>query len=150
MRTIQGKGPFLLYAICGGGSLAWESARQLLACGQEIAGMLFYEVPFPRKLVRLAVGSSQVPSSEWGGAGDSWGRYQPPPLPVDLTQLMTEEWHANGRSAGWTQVAQGSNQTHLLPGEIYDGHDVYRRREHLIADRIRNWLETTEARLRQV
>ena len=41
MRTIQGSGPFLLYANCAGGFFAWKTARQLLAAGDEVAGMLY-------------------------------------------------------------------------------------------------------------
>lgn len=45
MRAIQGPGPYLLYANCAGGPYAWETARQLLDSGDEIAGILYYEVP---------------------------------------------------------------------------------------------------------
>ena len=144
MRIIQGTGPFLLYAICGGGSLAWETARQLLACGEEIASILFYEVAFPVQLPRLPATSSQAPSSYQGAQG----LYQPPALPVDLTLLMNEEWHAQGTSAGWAQVAHGHCETLLMPGEAYIDHDVYARREHLIAKHLRHWIETAEARRR--
>ncbi|MCD6030856.1 MAG: family NAD(P)-dependent oxidoreductase, partial [Thermomicrobiales bacterium] len=43
IRTIQARGPYLLYAICSGASFAWEVARQLLATSAEVAGMLVYE-----------------------------------------------------------------------------------------------------------
>jgi acyl carrier protein len=144
MRNIQGKGPFLLYAICGGGPLAWESARQLLACGEEIASIFFYEVPFPVQLERLPASSSPVPESYRGARGP----FQPSALPVNVTMLMNEEWHAQGTSAGWAQVADGDCETLLMPGEALIGHDVYSRREHLIAEHIRNWIEMTEARMR--
>jgi hypothetical protein len=62
--------------------------------------------------------------------------------------LMNEEWHAQGTSAGWAQVADGDCETLLMPGEALIGHDVYSRREHLIAEHIRNWIEMTEARMR--
>ena len=144
MRTIQKTGPFLLYAICGGGSLAWETARQLLDMEERIGGILFYEVSFPRKIATVPAGSSPIPSSERRPRS----RYQPPALPVDLTLLMTEEWHAQGRSAAWAHVAHGHYETLLMPGETYIDHHVYRGREHLIAEHIRNWLETTKARAR--
>ncbi|MGH2618314.1 MAG: thioesterase domain-containing protein, partial [Thermomicrobiales bacterium] len=132
MRPIQGAGPYLLYGICVGGYYAWEAARQLLAAGEEVAGMLFYEVP--------------IRSSFADGERRGLARYyRPEPLPVDLTLLMTGEWQTRGWSAAWRKLALGTVETVVVPGETKAAFD---RREERIARHVRDWIEQAEARVR--
>ena len=56
IRTIQGEGPYLLSGNCAGGYMAWETARQLLAGGDEIAGLLLYEAPLREDFAELLPG----------------------------------------------------------------------------------------------
>ncbi|MGH2618311.1 MAG: thioesterase domain-containing protein, partial [Thermomicrobiales bacterium] len=87
MRVIQGAGPYLLFATCGGGYLAWEVARRLLAAGEAIAGIFFFEVP-PRSDFDTVL-SEHTPA----GVSSLWrpdGEYRPQALQTDLTFLMTE------------------------------------------------------------
>lgn len=132
MRAIRGAGPFLLFGNCAGGYFAWETARQLLAAGDEIAGMLFYEVPLrsdidtasPRRLTDL---------------------YRPEPLPVGLTLLMTGFWAERGWSDPWRRVALGAVETVVIAGETEGGPAD---REARIARYVRAWIEQAEARVR--
>jgi acyl carrier protein len=149
MRIIQGRGPFLLYAVCGGGLVAWESARQLLAAGEEIAGILFHEVD-------LRPDSAELPPAKTSAnttSSESPVPYRPPALPVDLTLLMTATWQARGGSAGWPQLAQGSGATIVMPGGSVYRHLLYldelgRGHLNLIVKHVRNWIEKSEARAR--
>jgi acyl carrier protein len=136
MRRIQGHGPYLIYGICAGGSLAWETARQLLMSGDEIAGMLFYEVALP------AGAKSIDPPPQARRAG----RYVPPPLPVDLTLLMTEVWHARERSAGWHDLASESVTTVVMPGDTPGAHNLYVNREPMIAGHVTEWIIRSSTR----
>jgi thioesterase domain-containing protein len=43
IRALQPAGPYLLFGNCLGGYLAWETARQLQALGEAIAGIAFFE-----------------------------------------------------------------------------------------------------------
>jgi acyl carrier protein len=146
MRRIQGRGPYLLYALCRGGFLAWETARQLLELGEEIAGMLFFEVPLQADFAELPMGQSPAQIS----LSTNMAPYVPEPLPVDLTLLMSEGWRASERSSAWPQVARGSVETVVMPGDTSRliVHEIYSIGTELIADHVRNWLEQTEARVR--
>jgi hypothetical protein len=127
IRTIQEKGPYLLYGNCAGAHLAWEAARQLLDAGAEIAGILFFEAPLRSDLSSVT------------------RHYRPPALPVDLTHLVTKGWHAYGWAEPWRQVALGSAETVIIPGET---EAAFERREERIARHVREWIEQAEARLR--
>jgi hypothetical protein len=140
MRTIQGCGPYLLYGICSGGYPAWETAKQLVAAGEEVAGLLFYEVP-------LRAGFAQGGEAALPRVGRS-RRYLPEPLPIDLTLLMSEGWHAQERSEGWHEVVLGKVQTVIIPGEAADWHDLYSGREATVAEQIRQWIAAAETRRR--
>ena len=146
IRTIQDRGPYLLYAVCSGGALAWEAARQLIDLGAEIAGMLFYEAP-------LAADFGERSSNQITPAQPVPGHvppYVPEPLAIALTLLMTEAGQAKGRSAGWHRVARGQIDTVVMPGDTPGAHNLYFRREAMIAGHLRDWIVRTEARLRSV
>jgi hypothetical protein len=142
MRAIQGRGPFLLYANCAGAPYAWDVARQLLGDGEAVAGMLFYEAPLGPEAVGPvpAVTPAQITSPS-PTARD----YQPPPLPVHLTLLMTKFWWEQRWSAAWQEVALGSVETVVIPGET---EKAFVRREERIAVHVRDWIEQAEARIR--
>jgi acyl carrier protein len=142
MRTLQGRGPFLIYGVCSGGALAWEMARQLLAAGEVIAGMLFYESPLRPDLA--GVTPHHVPRLDLPGLVPP---YVPEPLPVDLTLLMTEAWRAEGRSDGWPPVVRGHVETIVMPGKTPGAHNLYIHREAMIAGHLRDWIARAEARL---
>lgn len=139
IRLIQGRGPYLLYGICAGGSLAWETAAQLLASGEKIAGMLFYEVALAPHSY-----SATLPPQ----AGRSC-RYRPVALPVNLTLLMTEAWQAQDRSAGWKLLAEGEVDAIVMPGDTPGAHNLYANRMPTIAAHLRDWIARSEARLRR-
>jgi acyl carrier protein len=143
MRIIQGRGPYLLYAICSGASFAWEAAHQLLNAGAEVAGMLFYEA-------ELADEPGERGRPRYVPLGPPPGRapsHVPEPLAVDLTLLMTEAWHAEGKSDGWFQVARGRVDTVVMPGSTPGVHGLYYRRETMIAGHVRDWIARTEVNL---
>lgn len=142
MRVIQEHGPYLLYANCAGAPYAWDVARQLLRDGETIAGMLIYEAPLAPEatLPPMGVTPAQV-SSPPVTAGD----YRPIPLPIDLTLLMTKFWWERGWSAGWHDVALGSVETVVIPGET---EKTFVDRDARIARHIREWIEQAEARVR--
>ena len=142
MRIIQETGPYLLYAICSGASFAWEAARQLLDAGAEVAGMLFYEA-------ELAGDPGERGRPRYVPLGPPPGRapaHEPAPLAVDLTLLMTEAWHAEGKSDGWLQVARGRVDKVVMPGKTPGVHGLYYRREAMIAGYLRDWIARTEGR----
>ena len=142
MQTIQGRGPYLLFANCGGGYLAWDVARQLLAAGQDIAGIMFYEVPLRADFDALLPGQTpaQTPA-EWRLSRD----YRPQPLQVDLTFLMTEHWHDRGWWKPWQRVVVGRFQPIVMHlGDARDP-DFTERRAESIADHVRDWIERAEA-----
>jgi acyl carrier protein len=145
MRRIQGGGPYLLYALCRGGFLAWETARQLLELGEEIAGMLFFEVPLQDCFADLPTGQSPAQIS----LATNMAPYVPEPLPIDLTLLMSEGWSASERSAAWARVTLGSVETVGMPGDTSRVivHEIYSIGTELIADYVRDWLAKTEARV---
>ena len=142
IRTIQARGPYLLYAICSGASFAWEVARQLLAAGTTVAGMLFYEA-------QLETNSVEPGRPRYLPLGPPPGRapsHVPEPLPIDLTLLMTAAWQAEGKSDGWFEVARGRVDTVVMPGSTPGVRALYHRREAMIAEHLRDWIARTEAR----
>ena len=146
MRTIQGAGPFLLYASCAGGYLAWETAGKLLAAGEQIAGILFYEVFLRPDFDHVLEGYTPAHISP------SWSHslyYRPQALPVDLTLLMTEEWQTRRWSAPWQHVALESLETVVMHDDASSAQDLAARRQVMLAHHIRDWLEKTEARLQR-
>ena len=145
MRLVQGKGPYLLYGVCNGGDLAWEAARQLIAAGEEIAGVLLYEAAYEPGLSESDPGGiSLAPADPW------WmPPYVPEPLDVDLTLLMTEAWQARGRSDGWRAVARGRLETNLMPGDTPGMHNLYAGRVATIAEHLRDWIARSESRPRE-
>jgi hypothetical protein len=141
MRAIQGEGPFLLYGNCGGGYLAWDVARQLIAAGDTVAGILFREVPLRPDFDQTLPGIT--PANITRPVLLSL-HYRPQPLPIDLTHLMTEPWHDHGWWQPWRQVTLGSHETVVMPS---DGLDAGVSQEAAIAHYVRAWIERTEARL---
>ncbi len=139
MQTIQGRGPYLLYAICSGGFLVWEIAKQLLAAGEEIGGILFYEVPLRADFAQRG------PPAATSRASPS-RRYIPEPLPIDVTTLECEGWQAKGESVGWRDVVGGTLESIVIPGESTGPHDPYQGREAIVAEQIRRWIAQSEAR----
>ena len=127
IRAIQPEGPYLLYGNCAGGYPAWEAARQMLAEGDQVGGVLFFEVPLRADLTS--------PSRD----------YQAPPLPVALTHIMTGMWHDRGWGAPWHEVALGASEDVIIPGET---ERAFERRDERVAQHVRDWIETSEARLR--
>ena len=140
MRAIQGSGPYMLYGVCFGAYAAWEAARQLLEAGEEIAGILFYEAP-----LRSNYGDVLTPPAP-AHSMNVWRLshyYRVQPLPVDLTHVMTAGWHASGWWKPWQDVALGSYETVVVPGET---ETAFERREERIARHVREWIETAERR----
>lgn len=142
IRTIQGRGPYVLYAICSGAPFAWEAARQLVEAGQDVAGMLFYEAPLADEPGERGL-PRYTPEKLLPGRAPS---YDPEPLAVDLTLLMTAAWHAEGKSDGWFRVARGRVDTVVMPGTTPGAHGLYYRREAMIAEHLRDWIARTEGR----
>jgi hypothetical protein len=146
IRALQGQGPFLLYGNCVGGYLAWETARQLLDLGEEIAGMLFYEVPLRAEFDRVLPGHPPVHS------GNLWRvshYYRLQALPIDLTQVMTESWHERGWWAPWQELARGDTRTVVIPNLSLSPQDFLARRQALIARHVQDWIDTAEVRRQQ-
>jgi hypothetical protein len=142
MRTMQQAGPFLLLANCAGGFYAWETARQLLASGEQVAGLLFFEVPLLADFDRPPTG--QDPAQ--GARGREWYRaYRPRPLPVALTILLTADWSRRGWWQAWQRVAQ-TVETVIIPDHTTGIDDFLARRQTLIAGCVRTWLRQAEAR----
>ena len=141
MRAVQSAGPFLLYGNCFGGVLAWETARCLLEAGDEVAGILFYEVP-------LRSGHANVlPGPPPAHSANVWRLshyYSVQPLPVHLTHVMTAGWRDGGWWKPWQEVALGSYETVVVPGETESAFD---RREERIARHVRDWIATAERRV---
>jgi acyl carrier protein len=145
MRAIQGRGPFLLYAGCGGGQLAWEAAGQLLAEGEPIAGILFYNVPLRADFDAALPGFTPAhitPSLHQSTL------YRPRLLPVDLTLLVTETWQAEGWSAAWQRVARGSVETVVIPSPTPMDYMDSAKRAERIGTQLRLWIEKSEARVK--
>jgi acyl carrier protein len=145
IRAIQGHGPFLLYAGCAGGPVAWEAAGQLLAAGEAIAGILFYNVPLRPDFDTTLPGftPAHITPVVYQGA-----YYRPRVLPVDLTLLVTETWQTHGWSAAWGQVAHGSLETVVIPSPTpMDYMDTAKRAER-IGSQLRLWIEKAETRVR--
>jgi pimeloyl-ACP methyl ester carboxylesterase len=146
MRAIQGKGPFLLTGHCIGGYAAWETARQLLDAGEEIAGILFYEVPIRPDFARVLPGHPPVHDTR--NIMRLAHYYRPQALPIDLTYLMTETWQWWNVWAPWQEVVLGTFETIVLP-DITLGSEEFRARRHaMVAQHVRDWIDKSEARLR--
>jgi thioesterase domain-containing protein len=47
IRELQPRGPYYIAGFCAGGSIAFESARQLAAAGEEVARLMLFGSPFP-------------------------------------------------------------------------------------------------------
>lgn len=47
IRELQPRGPYYIAGFCAGGTIAFESARQLAAAGEEVARLLLFGSPFP-------------------------------------------------------------------------------------------------------
>jgi len=86
IRALQTTGPYLFFGDCMGGYLAWETARQLLAQGEVIASMAFFEAPLRKTFAAVPTGPMPVDSANVWRLGHY---YRPEPLPVALTHLMT-------------------------------------------------------------
>jgi hypothetical protein len=142
IRALQGNGPFLLYGTCIGGYFAWETARQLLDAGEEIAGMLFNEVPLRPDFATVLPGHPPVRNSK-----NLWRLshyFQFPPLPVDLTYVMTESWQARGWWEPWQDVVGGTFQTAVLPNLTLGTEAFLAQRDDLIAGHAREWIGRAE------
>jgi hypothetical protein len=146
IQVIQGKGPFLLYGNCIGGYAAWETARQLLDQGEEIAGIFFYEVPIRPDFARVLPGHPPVHDSRSLWRLSHYYRLQA--LPIDLTYLMTESWHQRGWWAPWKEVVLGTFETSVLPNVTLGTEEFLARREAMIAQHVRDWIDEAEARFR--
>ena len=140
IRTVQGSGPYLLYGVCSGGALAWETAAQLLAAGEAVAGVLLFESP----LRTTQIGITPAPPARASALPGIVPPYAPEPLPVDVTLLMTEMWHARRRSDGWPLVTQGRLERVLMPGDSPGAHNLYAGREATIAAHVREWIARAE------
>ena len=144
MRTMQGPGPFLLLANCAGGFYAWETARQLLASGEQVAGLLFFEVPLLADFDRPPTGEDTAHTAR----GREWFRaYRPQPLPVALTVLLTADWSRRGWWQAWRRVAQ-TVETVIIPDHTTGIDDFLAQRQTLVAGCVRTWLHQAEARAR--
>jgi acyl carrier protein len=142
MRAIQSQGPYLLYASCAGGYLAWEAARQLLAAGESIAGILFYEVFLRPDFDELLQGHTPAHVSP------AWTLslfYRPQPLPVELTILETKEWRAKRWSEPWRQVATHGIEMIRIPSDAQGFRDIAAKRRAMLADQLRVWIDRAEA-----
>jgi pimeloyl-ACP methyl ester carboxylesterase len=146
MRAIQGKGPFLLTGHCIGGYAAWETAKQLLDSGEEIAGILFFEVPIRPDFATVLPG--HPPVHETRNIMRLAHYYRPPALPIDLTYIMTETWHGMSVWAPWQDVVLGTFETVVLPDITLGGEEFLARRQSLIAQHVRDWIDKADARLR--
>jgi hypothetical protein len=147
IRAIQRKGPFLLYGNCIGGYAAWETAKQLLEMGEEIAGMLFYEVPIRPDFATVLPGHPPVHSTRNLMRLAHYYRLQA--LPIDLTYLMTESWHGRSWWAPWQEVVHGEFETIVLPDLTLGPEEFLARRQAMIAQHVREWIDKAEARLRR-
>jgi hypothetical protein len=142
MRSMQGDGPFLLLANCAGGFYAWETARQLLAGGDRVAGLLFFEVPLLADFDRLPASENSVRNAR----GQEWFRaYRPQPLPVALTMLLTADWSRRGWWQAWRRVAE-TVETVIIPDHTTGIDDFLAQRQTLIAGFVRTWLRQAEER----
>ena len=142
IRSLQASGPYLLYGVCSGGALAWETAAQLLNRGEAVGGLLFFEAPLRADHAGI---TPAIPESRVALPG-LVPPYAPEPLPVDLTLLMTEAWHARGRSHGWPPLVGGRLDRVLMPGDSPGAHNLYAGREHTIAAHVRDWIAQAEDR----
>ena len=138
MRLIQGEGSFLLFGNCVGGYLAWEAAGQLLAAGEDVAGLLFYEVPLRADFDRLMPG---ITPRDISPARSLSLYYRPRTLAVDLTHLMTDTWQARGWWAPWQHVVGGHLETVVITPDPAGEPG----RDTLIAEQLRRWIERAEA-----
>jgi hypothetical protein len=74
--------------------------------------------------------------------------YRPPALPIDLTYIMTETWHGMGVWAPWQDVVLRTFETAVLPDITLGSEEFLARRQSLIAQHVREWIDKSEARLR--
>jgi thioesterase domain-containing protein len=68
IRTVQRHGPYYLGGVCLGGVIAFEMAQQLLAAGEQVAGLLLmdsYCPGTPRHLPRRALDYGLVEQMDW-------------------------------------------------------------------------------------
>jgi acyl carrier protein len=141
MQRIQEEGPYLLFATCAGGYLAWEVASRFLAAGEAIAGILFFEVPLGRDFDKLIPGQTPAHTAR------PWElslAYRPRPLPVDLTHILTDDWAARGWGDPWQRVALGSFETVIIPVKAIGTQAYLARRQEIIAEHVRRWIEKAE------
>ena len=143
MRTIQAEGPYLLYATCGGGYFAWEVAGQLLAMGERVAGILFYEVTLRTDFAEPVPGQTPANVSLPWRLSET---YRPEALAVDLTFLMSDLWRGTTWWTPWRQVTLGRFEPIVLAEDA----DFAARRDEIIAAQLRAWIERAETRLRTV
>jgi len=146
MRSIQRSGPFLLCGTCIGGYFAWETAKYLLDLGEEIAGLLFNEVPLRPDFATVLPGNPPVRASRNLWRLSHYFRF--PPLPIDLTYLMTESWHAREWWVPWQEVVGGRFETVVLPNLTLGTEAFLARREELIAQHVRDWIGMAHTRVR--
>jgi pimeloyl-ACP methyl ester carboxylesterase len=138
IRALQPTGPYLLFGNCMGGYLAWETARQLLSLGHEIAGVAFFESPLRTDFAQVRAGPVPVESANVWRLGHYYG---PEPLNVFLTHVMTSKWHGAKWWRPWRHVALLGTDAVLLP----EG-DGRPHAEHMAAA-IRNWAIAAESPL---
>jgi hypothetical protein len=140
LQAIQPEGPFLLYGNCLGGYLAWETARQLLHAGRDIAGILFFEVPLRADFDDVREGPLPVHSANLWRLSHY---YRPPALPIHLTHLMTAGWQTARWWEPWQHVALGSYDLVTIPVEA---DAAFENREERIAQHVRDWIEIADRR----
>jgi hypothetical protein len=145
MRAIQGEGPFLLSGACIGGYFAWETARQLVAQGEDVAGMLFRNVPLRPDFATVLPGHPPVRDSRNLWRLSHYFAFSP--LPVDLTYIVTEDWLGRGWWEPWQEVVGGTFETRVLPNETLGTEALLAQWDELIAGHIREWIGRAEGRV---
>ena len=76
--------------------------------------------------------------------------YRPQALPIDLTYVMTETWHGFSLWAPWQEVVLGTFETIVLPDITLGSEEFRARREAMLAQHVREWIDKSEARLRGI
>lgn len=113
MRGRQPEGPYRLGGICGGGLFAYEVAQNLLAQGEDVAGLYMFDSWHASgyNLAGFRAESHTLPAYR-----AALLRWQPLPYPNRLTLVVNEEWHRKNPTLGWNDLAQGGLETHVLAG----------------------------------
>lgn len=131
IRAIRPEGPYILAGYCFGGILAFEAARQLIAAGEEVPLVAFFDTPAPgyprifgsRRMAARVQALGQPVRMEPASAEVTAARtYVPKSIRADIAQFIARDQAVSTRvledpRLAWRSLCKGRFRLYRVPGD---------------------------------